>query len=86
MNRDPSGSFGTKLCAFEGLIAELSAAFCCASLGIAPTVRHADDIGSWLEGLRKDNRPIMRAASQASKVAVWLLEHIPIEITHSRHA
>ena len=35
--------------AFEELIAEINAAFCCASLGIAPTVRHADYIGSWLD-------------------------------------
>lgn len=33
----------------EELIAELNAAFCCASLGIVPTVRHADYIGSWLD-------------------------------------
>ena len=47
-----------------------TAAFCCASLGIVPTVRHADYIGSWLEVLREDNRAIVRAASQASKAAV----------------
>ena len=32
----------------------MNAAFCCASLGIIPTVRHADYIGSWLEVLRED--------------------------------
>lgn len=45
----------------------MNAAFCCASLGIVPTVRHADYIASWLEVLREDNRAIVRAASQASK-------------------
>jgi antirestriction protein ArdC len=49
LNRDQSGSYGTKKYAFEELVAELSAAFGCASLGIAPTVRHADYIGAWLE-------------------------------------
>ncbi len=49
LNRDFSGSFGTKKYAFEELVAEITAAFCCASLGIVPTVRHADYIGSWLE-------------------------------------
>jgi antirestriction protein ArdC len=72
LNRDFSGSFGTKKYAFEELVAEMNAAFCCASLGIAPTVRHADYIGSWLEVLREDNRAIVRAASQASKAADWL--------------
>ena len=62
---------------FEELVAEINAAFCCASLGITPTVRHADYIGSWLEVLREDNRAIVRAASQASKAADWLLGFLP---------
>ncbi len=77
LNRDQSGSYGTKKYAFEELVAELSAAFGCASLGIVPTVRHADYIGSWLEGLREDNRAIVRAASQASKAADYLLGFVP---------
>ena len=79
LGRDFSGSFGTKKYAFEELVAEMNAAFCCASLGIVPTVRHADYIGSWLEVLREDNRAIVRAASQASKAADWLLAHLPDE-------
>lgn len=75
--RDLSGTFSTKKYAFEELIAEINAAFCCASLGIVPTVRHADYIGSWLEVLREDNRAIVRAASQASKAADWLLSFLP---------
>ena len=77
LNRDLSGSFGTKKYAFEELIAELNAAFCCASLGIVPTVRHADYIGSWLEVMREDNRAIVRAASQASKAADYILGFLP---------
>jgi len=77
LNRDLGGSFGSKKYAFEELIAELSAAFSCASLGIVPTVRHADYIGSWLQVLREDNRAIVRAASQASKAAGYLLGFLP---------
>jgi len=55
----------------------MNAAFCCASLGIVPTVRHADYLASWLEVLREDNRAIVRAASQASKAADWLLAFLP---------
>lgn len=77
LNRDFSGSFGSEKYAFEELIAEMNAAFCCASLGIAPTVRHADYIGSWLDVLREDNRAIVRAASQASKAADYLLGFLP---------
>lgn len=57
----------------SGYVAEINAAFCCASLGIAPTVRHVDYIGSWLKVLREDNRAIVHAASQAGKAADWLL-------------
>jgi antirestriction protein ArdC len=77
LNRDLSGAYGTQKYAFEEIVAEMSAAFCCASLGIVPTVRHADYIGSWLEVLREDNRAIVRAASQASRAANFLLGFLP---------
>lgn len=77
LDRDMSGSFGSKAYAFEELVAEMNAAFCCASLGIVPTVRHADYIGSWLEVLREDNRALVRAASKASKAADYLLGFLP---------
>lgn len=73
LNRDQSGIFGSPDYAREELIAEISAAYCCAALGIAPTVRHADYIGSWLEILKEDHRAILRAASAASKAADYLL-------------
>ena len=78
LNRDLSGPFGSKKYAFEELVAEMNAAFCCASLGIVPTVRHADYIGSRLEVLREDNRAIVRAASAASRAADYLLAFLPI--------
>ncbi len=77
LNRDLSGSFGSKKYAFEELVAEINAAFCCAALSIVPTVRHADYIASWLEVLREDNHAIVRAASQASKAADYLLGFLP---------
>jgi antirestriction protein ArdC len=77
LNRDLSGGHGTKKYAFEEIVAEISSSFCCASFGIVPTVRHADYIGSWIEVLREDNRAIVRAASQASKVADYLLGFLP---------
>ncbi len=77
LDRDMSGSFGSQKYAFEELVAEMNAAFCCASLGIVPTVRHADYIGSWLKVLKDDNRAIIRAASKASKAADYLLGFLP---------
>jgi antirestriction protein ArdC len=73
LGRDQSGRFATALYAREELCAELTSAFLCAALGIMPTVRHADYLGSWLEVLRADSRAIFKAASQASKAADFLL-------------
>jgi antirestriction protein ArdC len=77
LGRDMSGFFGSKSYAHEELVAEMTSAFVCASLGIVPTVRHADYIGSWLEVLRDDDRVIVRAASAASKAADYLLAFRP---------
>jgi antirestriction protein ArdC len=71
--RDLSGSFGSNPYAREELVAEIATAFVCASLGIVPTVRHADYIGSWLQVLREDNRAIFRAAREATKASDFLL-------------
>jgi antirestriction protein ArdC len=65
--------FGNSAYAREELCAELTSAYLCAALGIVPTVRHADYLGSWLAVLREDSRAIFKAASQASKAADYLL-------------
>ena len=72
LDREFTGKFGSKSYAREELVAELSAAFVCAELGIKPTVRHADYIGAWLEVLREDEKAIFHAASQASKAAEYI--------------
>lgn len=86
LDRDQSGAFGSPAYAREELVAEMGAAFLCASLGIVPTVRHADYLAGWLDVLRADlrgdptsgargarGRAIFRAAAQASRAADWLL-------------
>ncbi len=87
LDRKLLNAFGSKDYAREELVAEMGSAFLCASLGIVPTVRHADYLASWLEVLRDDlsedaavrgtgvprGRAIFRAASAASKAADWLL-------------
>jgi antirestriction protein ArdC len=69
--------FGNSGYAREELCAELASAFLCAALGIVPTVRHADYLGSWLTVLREDSRAIFKAASQASKAADYVLAFAP---------
>jgi antirestriction protein ArdC len=64
----------------------MTSAFVCASLGIVPTVRHGDYLGSWLTVLREDNRAIVRAASAASKAADYLLAFRPETDAASQNA
>lgn len=71
--REVKGVFGSKDYAREELVAEMASAFVCAAQSIAPTVRHAGYLGSWLEVLREDSRAIFRAASLASKAADYIL-------------
>jgi antirestriction protein ArdC len=73
LDRKLTGGFGSREYAREEMIAEMGSAFLCASLGIVPTVRHADYIAAWLDVLREDNRAIFRAASAATKAADWLI-------------
>ena len=67
------GRFGSHAYAREELVAEMASAFVCASLGIVPTVRHADYLGEWLDVLKEDERAIFNAASLASKAADFIL-------------
>ena len=73
--RDFAGRFGSEAYAFEELIAELGAAFCCADLGLmlATMDDHARYIDSWLRVLKNDRKAIFTAASQASKAHAWLM-------------
>lgn len=84
LNREFGTRFGNTAYAREELVAEMAAAFTCAALGIEPTVRHADYIGSWLAVLKEDKRAIVSAASHASKACDYLLaydvEHVAPEI------
>lgn len=70
--RDLSGRFGSRAYAAEELVAELTAAFLCAELGIEGRLRHAEYIGSWLKLLHADTKAVFTAASQASRVADYL--------------
>ena len=74
LDRNLTTKHGTADYAREELVAELATAFICASLGIVPTVRHADYIGNWLQVLKEDARAIVKAASLASKASDFILQ------------
>jgi antirestriction protein ArdC len=63
----------------EELIAELGAAFVCATLGIStePRLDHAAYIDGWLTALRHDKRAIFTAASRAQAAVDWMHEQQP---------
>lgn len=58
----------------EELVAELSAAFLCADLGLAPEPRdeHAAYIASWLRALKNDKRFVFQAAAHAQRAVDYL--------------
>jgi antirestriction protein ArdC len=76
LNRDFSVKRGGDAYSREELVAELCSAFLCAELGVAPTVRHADYLGAWLEILKADNRAIFQAAFLASKAAEYVMGRV----------
>jgi antirestriction protein ArdC len=72
LNRDLKNRFGTKAYAAEELVAELTAAFLCAHLGIQGELRHAGYIADWIRLLKEDDRAVFTAASKANQAADFL--------------
>ncbi|WP_114217233.1 zincin-like metallopeptidase domain-containing protein [Ochrobactrum sp. 3-3] len=74
LNRDLSGRFGSNAYAVEELVAELSAAFLCADLGVAHDLREntAAYIDNWLAVLKADKRAIITAAAKAQAATDYL--------------
>jgi antirestriction protein ArdC len=67
--------FGDNAYAVEELVAELTAAFTLAQLGLSsePRADHAQYIASWLKVLKADNRAIFAAASKAQQASDYLV-------------
>jgi antirestriction protein ArdC len=74
LDRDLSGRFGSESYAVEELVAELSASFLCADLGVAhdPRGNTASYLESWLKVLKNDKRAIVSAAAKAQAAADYL--------------
>jgi len=66
--------FGNQAVAAEELVAELTASFILADIGLAhhPRPDHAAYVASWLEVLRNDKRAIFTAASKAQAASDWM--------------
>jgi antirestriction protein ArdC len=75
-NRELGKRFGDNAYSVEELIAELTAAFTCAHLGLSsePRPDHAQYIQSWLHVLKADKRAIFTAASKAQQAADFMIQ------------
>ena len=75
-NRELGKRFGDNAYSIEELIAELTAAFVCADLGLSsePRPDHAQYIASWLRVLKADKRAIFTASSKAQQAADYLIQ------------
>jgi antirestriction protein ArdC len=76
LSRVKGKKFGDHAYAVEELIAEMSAAFMCAELGItdAPRPDHAAYLANWLGAIKETPRFLITAASMASKACDYLNE------------
>jgi len=74
LNREMGKRFGDAAYAAEELVAELTAAYLCAQLGIsnAPRADHAQYLAHWLKLLAADERAVFTAASHAARAADYL--------------
>lgn len=74
LNRDLSGTFGTKKYAREELVAEMGAAMLCGVVGIENVTldNSAAYIQSWLKALNDDKTLITWAASRAEKAVNYI--------------
>lgn len=74
LDRDFTSRFSHQARAVEELVAELTAGYVLADLGLAhhPRPDHAAYIASWLKVLKDDPRAIFTAASKAQAAADWM--------------
>ena len=79
LNRDLSGRFGSHDYAREEMRVEIAQVMICAELGIEDCdfTNGAAYIASWLEKLRHDKKEVFRAASDAQRIADYLLAFHP---------
>lgn len=82
LDRLESTTFGSEKYAFEELIAELTAVYLSAYLGLEYNLeRHASYLGSWLKGLKSDLGYFVKAANAAQKAMEYILTSSGMSVT-----
>lgn len=76
LDREYGKRFGDQAYAREELVAEMGAAFLCASVGIAGKLQHPQYVANWLTVLKGDKRAVLVAAGAAQKAADFCLKAI----------
>lgn len=72
--RDLTGRFGSQAYAAEELVAEISAAYLCTSLGVDSSLEcHASYVHHWRQLLASDSRAVITASSKAQAAADFIL-------------
>jgi len=71
--REYGKRFGDSAYAREELVAEMGAAFLCASVGLPYQTQHASYLKSWCDVMRADSRAIVQASGAAQKAADYVL-------------
>ena len=74
LNREFGKRYGDQAYAFEELVAEMGAAFLCASCGIPYATRHSNYIGDWIQVLKDHKRAIFTAAAKAQAAVDFVLK------------
>lgn len=85
LDRQFGKRFGDDQYAAEEVVAELTASFLAAQLGVSSVPRedHAHYIKNWLNVMKKDNRAIFNAAARASEAARYLTGFLDKEEAHA---
>jgi antirestriction protein ArdC len=86
LDRDLTSRFGSAAYAQEELRAELASVFLGKVLDLPSDIpNHASYLGTWIETLKADKREIFRAASDAQRIADYLLAFHPDYAGHIGH-
>jgi antirestriction protein ArdC len=72
LDREKGKRFGDTRYAFEELVAEMGAAFLCASYSVPGELQHSAYIQNWLQCLKDDNKAVFKAAALAQKAADYI--------------
>jgi antirestriction protein ArdC len=77
---EKNAGFGSESYSKEELIAEMTSAFVCSSIGLESRIPdNASYISSWIKALKGDSKLVVLSAGKAQKAADWILGNLEIE-------